>query len=41
MVTDFKKAIKTDEATLNRIAELKEAVNEWATTFPMPGYEDH
>nr|AYV89062.1 Serine hydroxymethyltransferase, mitochondrial [Tetranychus truncatus] len=40
-VQDFKKYIKTNEEIKAKISTLKSFVNEWASTFPMPGFEDH
>ncbi|XP_053214651.1 serine hydroxymethyltransferase, mitochondrial-like [Panonychus citri] len=40
-VNDFKKFITTDEETIKQIADIRRRVNEWASTFPMPGYDDH
>ncbi|XP_015781487.1 serine hydroxymethyltransferase, mitochondrial [Tetranychus urticae] len=40
-VQDFKKYLKTDETTKEKMLTLKSVINEWASSFPMPGYEDH
>merc|ERR1711887_103099 len=38
---DFKEVLETDEAVNKQCRELKGRVNEFASTFPMPGHDDH
>merc|ERR1712179_471472 len=38
---DFKEVLETDEAVNKQCMELKGRVNEFASTFPMPGHDDH
>lgn len=38
---DYKEFLENDEAIKEKMATLKKEVNEFATQFPMPGFEDH
>ena len=37
---EFKEFLLSDEATKEKIADLKKRVEEFASTFPLPGLED-
>ncbi|XP_076825276.1 serine hydroxymethyltransferase, mitochondrial-like [Clavelina lepadiformis] len=40
-LADFKTFIKEDPATTKRISDLREEVEVFSRSFPMPGYENH
>ncbi|KAH9368641.1 hypothetical protein HPB48_004660 [Haemaphysalis longicornis] len=40
-VKDFKEFIAKDEATKQKMRELRKDVEAFAVTFPMPGFDDH
>lgn len=40
-VKDFKDFLESDAETVKKLEALKADVNEFATKFPMPGFEDH
>ncbi|XP_065333030.1 serine hydroxymethyltransferase, mitochondrial isoform X1 [Cloeon dipterum] len=40
-VKDFKDFLDSDADTIKQLETLKAEVNEFATKFPMPGFEDH
>jgi hypothetical protein len=40
-VKDFKDFLDGDAETKKKLEALKADVNQFATKFPMPGFEDH
>lgn len=38
---DFKEFLDKDEATIKSMENLKKEVEAFASTFPMPGFDDH
>ncbi|XP_071941370.1 serine hydroxymethyltransferase, mitochondrial-like [Antedon mediterranea] len=40
-LAEFIKFVQTDEKIKSRISELRKEVEEYASTFPMPGFDDH
>jgi len=38
---DFKEFLEKDEGTIKSMESLKKNVELFASTFPMPGFEDH
>jgi glycine hydroxymethyltransferase len=40
-LVDFKRVLKEDDTIVQKVNELREEVEDFSQTFPLPGYPDY